>query len=179
VFQNLTTNTIIPQGFVPSIEKGITDAMELGILAGFPMTDIKVTVVDGKYHEVDSGKRDFEIAASIAFQEACSRAAPILIEPIMHVDTRVIGEYVGAIVNDFAGRRATVEGVETEGKDVYLVKAFVPIRDMFGYVTDLRSLTSGRGTFTMQFEHYEPVELAVAQEIIRIRKASGQAQRRR
>jgi elongation factor G len=169
VFENLTTNAIIPQGFMPSIERGIVEAMEEGMLAGFPVTDICVTVVDGKYHEVDSHKRDFEIAASIAFKEALRQAAPILLEPIMQIATRVGGDCVGGVVNDFASRRGQVEGVELESGDIYVVKASVPLGEMFGYVTELRSLTSGRGTFTMEFQRYLPIEPRVAEDIIRAR----------
>jgi elongation factor G len=171
VFENHTTDAVIPQGFIPSIERGIVDAMQDGVLAAFPMTDIKVTVVGGKYHEVDSHKRDFEIAASIAFQEACRGADPILLEPIMQVATSVAGDQVGAIVNDFTGRRGGVEGVQLESGDIYLVKASVPLSEMFGYVTTLRSLTSGRGTFTMQYQSYSPVDPAVAEEIVNSRLA--------
>jgi elongation factor G len=176
-FENRTSNAVIPQGFIPSIERGILKAMQEGLLAGFPMTDIRVAVVDGKYHEVDSHKRDFEIAASIAFKAACQTAEPILLEPIMHVTSTVTSDQVGGIVNDFASRRGNVEGVEPESGDVYLVKASVPLGDMFGYVTDLRSLTSGRGTFTMQFEHYQAVDPVIAEEIIRTRKAFDQTRR--
>jgi len=178
LFENQTTGAVIPQGFISSIERGVVGAMQEGVLAGFPVTDVKVTVVDGKFHEVDSQKRDFEIAGSIAFQEACREARPILLEPMMQVATRVHGDHVGSIVNDFSSRRGNVEGVELESGEVYLVKASVPLSDMFGYVTDLRSLTSGRGTFTMQFERYLPVDQQVASEIIRVRNASRPARRR-
>ncbi len=169
-FENRTSNTVIPEGFIPSIERGIVGAMEEGVLAGFPVTDVRVILVDGKYHEVDSHKRDFEIAASIAFQEGCRKAVPILLEPIMQVAARVAGDHVGAIVNDFSGRRANVEGIEMESEDVYLVKASVPLSEMFGYVTDLRSMTSGRGLYTMQFDRYSPVDPAVAEGIIGARQ---------
>ncbi len=178
VFENKTSNAVIPQGYMPSIEKGIVDAMQEGMLAGFPVTDIRVTILDGKCHEVDSHKRDFEIAASIAFQDACERANSILLEPIMQVTTRVAGDFVGAIVNDFASRRGRVEGVELESGDVYLVRASVPLSDMFGYVTDLRSLTSGRGTFTMEYERYSPVASGVAEAIVDARQAYVQQRRR-
>jgi elongation factor G len=178
VFENKTSNAVIPPGYMPSIEKGIVDAMQEGMLAGFPVTDIRVTILDGKYHEVDSHKRDFEIAASIAFQEACERANPILLEPIMRVATGIGGDFVGAIVNDFASRRGRVDGVELESDDVYLVRASVPLSDMFGYVTDLRSLTSGRGTFTMEYERYSPVDPVVAAAIVEARQAYVQQRRR-
>jgi elongation factor G len=173
-FENLTTNALIPQGFIPAIERGVMEASEQGVLAGYPLTDIKVTVVDGRYHEVDSSKRDFEIAGSIAFKDACQKASPILLEPIMQVATRVSSDHVGGIVNDFSGRRGRIEGIELESGEIYLVKASVPLSEMFGYVTDLRSLTSGRGTFTMQFERYLPVHSTAAKEIIRARDASRQ-----
>ncbi len=169
-FENRTSDAVIPRNFMPSIEKGIVEAMEEGVLAGFPMTDINVAVVKGNYHEMDSGKRDFEIAASIAFQEASRKANPILSEPIMQVASMVAGDTVGVIVNDFATRGGSVAGVDVESGDVYLVNASVPLSEMFGYVTDLRSLTSGRGTFTMQFERYLPVAPKIADEIIRARR---------
>jgi elongation factor G len=178
LFENRTTGAVIPQGFIPSIERGVVGAMQEGVLAGFPMTDVKVTVVDGKFHEIDSQKRDFEIAGSIALQEACREAQPILLEPIMQVATRVQDDHVGSIVSDFSSRRGNIEGVEPETEEVYLVKASVPLSEMFGYVTDLRSLTSGRGTFTMQFERYLPVDQQVAREIIRVRNASRPVRRR-
>jgi len=176
-FENHTTDAVIPQGFISSIERGIAGAMEEGVLAGFPVTDIRVALVDGKYHEVDSGKRDFEIAASIALKEACRQAAPILLEPIMQVATRVGADYVGAMVNDFVSRRGQVAGVDSESGDVYLVKASVPLSEMFGYVTELRSLTSGRGSFTMQFERYAPVAPLEAEKIIVARNFQGARRR--
>ena len=151
--------------------------MEEGGLAGFPVTDIRVALVGGKFHEMDSAKRDFEIAASIAFKEACRHAAPILLEPIMQVATRVGADYVGAIVNDFVSRRGQVAGVESESGDVYLVQATVPLSEMFGYVTGLRSLTSGRGSFTMQFERYAPIAPTVAKQIIIERNFQGTRRR--
>jgi elongation factor G len=176
-FENHTTDAIVPQGFISSIERGITGAMEEGVLAGFPVTDIRVALVDGKYHEVDSAKRDFEIAASIALKEACRQAAPILIEPIMQVASRVGADFVGAIVNDFGARRGQVAGVELESGDAYLVIASVPLSEMFGYVTELRSLTSGRGSFTMQFDRYAPVAPAVTEKIIAERSFQGTRRR--
>jgi elongation factor G len=177
LFENRTTGAIIPQGFVPSIQKGILGAMEEGILAGFPVTDIRVALVDGKYHQVDSGKRDFEIAASIAFKEACRKAGVILLEPIMQVVTSVLDDNVGGVVNDFVSRRGKVDRVELESGDHYSVGAYVPLSEMFGYVTDLRSLTSGRGTFTMEFERYSPLDAKVAEKIVRARNTPERTSR--
>ena len=118
-FENRTPDSVIPRNFVPSIERGIVETMEEGVLAGFPMTDIDVALVNGKFHEVDSGKRDFEIAASIAFQEAARKANPILLEPIMQVTTTVVGDIVGAIANDFATRRGSVLGIDVESGNLY------------------------------------------------------------
>jgi elongation factor G len=165
-FENQASVMQIPSNYVPAIERGILGAMEAGELAGFPVTDVRVVVTGGRFHEVDSHRRDFEIAGSMAFKNAYRRASAVLLEPAMQVATRVGDEHIGAAIKDFATRRGTVTGVEFETEGRYLVEAEVPLRMMFGYVTGLRSLTSGRGAFTMQFAHYEPVDTDIAEEII-------------
>jgi elongation factor G len=172
-FENETSGAVIPQGYIPAIEKGVVEAMEGGVLAGYPLTDVRVTVVGGKFHEVDSHKLDFEIAGSIAFKQACQKAGLILLEPIMRVETRISEDQVGGVVNDFSGRRGKIEGIAQRGQDRYAVKATVPLRNMFGYVTALRSMTSGRGIFSMEFERYVPVDQAIAGEIIHAKKNRG------
>jgi elongation factor G len=135
------------------------------VLAGFPLTDLRVSVIGGKYHEVDSHKMNFEIAGSMALKQACKKAGLVLLEPIMQVETRVTEEQVGSVVNDFSGRRGRIEGIGQRGQGLYTIQAVVPLRNMFGYVTALRSMSSGRGIFSMEFERYAPVEQAVADEI--------------
>jgi len=160
----------LPEQYLPAIEKGVRSTMEEGELAAYPVTDIAVTITGGQYHEVDSHRLDFEIAASLAFKDAYRRAAPILLEPLMHAVTRVPDAYAGAIVSDFAGRRGQVTQMVLEGNNLYLVYATVPMETMFGYVTDLRDRTSGRGTFTLEFACYAPVPDDVARPIIETRR---------
>jgi len=167
-FINQASPLAIPPVYIPSIQLGVQQAMESGVLASYPAVDIKVTVVDGKYHEVDSSKLAYEIAAGIAFREACKRANPILLEPIMKAETRVLEDYVGSIVKDFNSRRGSVEGIQQYANGMYGITAFVPLSEMFGYVTSLRSLTSGRGTFTMQFDHYAAVPQSISERILGI-----------
>jgi elongation factor G len=166
-FENPVSPTQLPHGYIPAIERGILGSMEAGELAGFPVVDVRIVVTGGKFHEVDSHPRDFEIAASIAFKTAYQNANPVLLEPVMQVATRVGDAHIGTVIKDFSQRRGTVTGVEVETENTYLVKAKVPLRAMFGYVTGLRSLTSGYGTFTMEFSEYETVDATIAEEIIR------------
>ncbi|MCJ7552089.1 MAG: elongation factor G [Anaerolineae bacterium] len=165
-FENQAPVSQLPLLYISAIEHGIRGAMEAGELAGFPVTDVRVVVTGGRFHEVDSHRRDFEIAGSMAFKAAYRRASAVLLEPVMQVATQVGDEHIGPVIKDLATRRGTVTGVESETEGRYLVKAEVPLRTMFGYVTGLRSLTSGHGSFTMQFAHYEPVDAETAAEII-------------
>lgn len=164
-FENRTNELAIPAPFIPAIQRGVTQVLEEGLLAGYPITDIRVTVVDGKHHEVDSSKMAFEIAASLAFKEAFPLAGPILLEPIVRVEVRAPEHLLGPIANDLSARGGTIEGVE-HSQRTCLARATVPLRTMLGYVTDLRSLTSGRGTFTMELQRYAPVPETAAAEII-------------
>ena len=166
-FENHASAIQLPLGYIPAIKRGILGAMESGELAGFPVVDVRVVVTGGRFHEVDSHNRDFEIAGSMAFKTAYRRASAVLLEPVMQVVTQVGDAYIGAIIKDFATRRGTVTGVEYETEGSYLVKAEVPLRALFGYVTGLRSLTSGHGSFTMHFALYEAVDPDIAEEIIR------------
>ncbi len=165
VFEDHIVGGVIPKEFIPSVEKGVREAMETGILAGYPMVDVKVKLVDGSYHEVDSSDLAFKIAASMAFKEAASKAKPVLLEPIMKVEVIVPEEYMGEVIGDLNARRGKIQSIG-ERKNAKVIDALVPLAEMFGYATTLRSLTQGRGTFTMQFSHYEEVPQNVAQEII-------------
>src|SRR5439155_2333435 len=136
-----------------------------GVLAGYPMSDVKVTLYDGSFHEVDSSEMAFKIAGSMAFKEAARKAKPVLLEPIMSVEIVVPDEYMGPVVGDINSRRGRIEGLELRGT-TQIIKAMVPLSDMFGYATDIRSRTQGRGSFTMHFGKYEEVPTALAEEII-------------
>ncbi len=158
---------VIPQEYIPAVEKGIEEVMDEGVVAGFPMVGIKASLFDGSYHEVDSSKMAFKIAGSMAFKEACRKASPVLLEPFMKVEVVIPSEFFGDIVGDLSSRRGEVQTTEnTKGKiDMKVVRAKVPLAEMFGYVTTLRSLTEGRGNFTMEFLEYKKVPVNVAEEI--------------
>ncbi len=164
-FDNEVTGGNIPKEFIPAIEKGVAEALEGGILAGYPLNNIKVTVFDGAYHEVDSSEMAFKICASICFKEAASKAKPVLLEPVMRVEVTVPEEYMGSVNGDLISRRGRLEGTEIAG-GTHIIKAMVPLSEMFGYATELRSRTQGRGSFTMHFGQYEEVPRNLAEEII-------------
>ncbi|MBV8829776.1 MAG: elongation factor G [Acidobacteriaceae bacterium] len=164
-FANAVTGGNIPKEFIPAIEKGVAEALEGGILAGYPLNNIKVTVFDGAYHEVDSSEMAFKICASICFKEAASKAKPVLLEPVMRVEVTVPEEYMGSVNGDLISRRGRLEGTEIAG-GTHIIKAMVPLSEMFGYATELRSRTQGRGSFTMHFGQYEEVPRNLAEEII-------------
>jgi elongation factor G len=155
----------IPKEFIPAIEKGVVEALEGGILAGYPVNNIKVTVFDGAYHEVDSSEMAFKICGSICVKEAASKAKPVLLEPVMRVEVTVSEDYMGTVNGDLISRRGRLEGTEIVG-GTNIVKALVPLSEMFGYATELRSRTQGRGSFTMHFGQYEEVPKNLAEEII-------------
>ncbi|HWO42204.1 MAG TPA: elongation factor G, partial [Candidatus Eisenbacteria bacterium] len=160
----------IPREYIPAVEKGVREAAESGALAGYPVVDVKVTLFDGSYHEVDSSEIAFKIAGSIAFKEAARKASPVLLEPIMSVEVVVPEEFMGEVIGDLNARRGKIVGLESRPA-AQAIDARVPLSQMFGYATDLRSMTQGRATYTMQFSHYEPVPVAVAEGIIA--KADG------
>jgi len=160
----------IPKEFIPAIEKGVVEALEHGILAGFPMSDVKVTVFDGAYHDVDSSEMAFKICASICIKEAARKAKPVLLEPVMRVEVVVPDEYMGSVNGDLISRRGRLEGTEILGS-TQIIKSMVPLSEMFGYATELRSRTQGRGAFTMHFGQYEEVPKNIAEEIVS--KAQG------
>lgn len=161
---------VIPKEFIPAVEKGVREATNEGVLAGYPVIDVKVRLVDGSYHEVDSSDLAFAIAGSLAFKEACKKANPYLLEPIMKVEIIVPEEYLGEVLGDLSSRRGKVESMDLRG-NARVIYAYVPLAEMFGYATTLRSLTQGRGTFIMQFSHYERVPGNIAEGIIK--KAKG------
>ncbi len=166
-FVDEITGGAIPQEYIPAVEKGIAEVMDKGVVAGYQMVGIKATLLDGSYHEVDSSKMAFKIAGSMAFQDACKKASPVLLEPFMKVEVVVPSEYFGDIVGDLSSRRGEVQKTEnTKGSmDMKIIRAKVPLAEMFGYVTTLRSLTEGRGNFTMEFLEYKEVPASVAKEI--------------
>ena len=164
-FENDITGGSIPREFIPAVEKGVREALEGGILAGYPMVDIKATVFDGAYHEVDSSEMAFKICSSICFKEACRRAKPVLLEPVMRVEVVVPEDYMGTVNGDLSSRRGRLEGTEVRGTTT-LIKAMVPLSEMFGYATELRSRTQGRGSFTMHFGQYEEVPKNLSEEIV-------------
>ena len=163
-FDNAIKGGSIPREYIPAVEKGVREATESGALAGYPMVDVKVTLLDGSYHEVDSSEIAFKIAGSMAFKEAVSKANPVLLEPIMAVEVVVPEEFMGEVIGDISSRRGKVLGMDSRPK-AQVINARVPLAEMFGYATDLRSMTQGRATYTMQFAHYEPVPATISEEI--------------
>ena len=167
VFENKIVGGAIPKEYIEPARKGMEEALEGGILAGFPMIDVKVTLYDGSYHEVDSSEMAFKIAGSMAIKEGCKKAKPCILEPMMKVEIEVPEENTGDIVGDIASRRGRIEGMEIiEGTGIQKIRAMVPLAEMFGYATDIRSKTQGRGTFSMEFAKYEQVPSNVEKEII-------------
>ena len=164
-FVNKIKGGAIPSEFIPAVEKGVEEALENGVKAGYPMVDIRVTLVDGKYHEVDSSEIAYKVAGSLAFKEAAKRAKPVLLEPIFAVEVVTPEEFLGTVIGDLSSRRGRLEGQERRG-NALAVTGRVPLSEMFGYATDLRSNTQGRATYTMQFECYEEVPPNIAEKII-------------
>ena len=164
-FVNKIKGGSVPSEFIPAVEKGIEEALESGVKAGYPMVDVRATLVDGKYHDTDSSEIAFKIAGSLALKEAAKRAKPVLLEPIMAVEVVTPEDFVGTVIGDLSGRRGRVEGQEPRG-NAMAVKASVPLSSMFGYATDLRSSTQGRANYTMQFDRYDEVPPNIADEIV-------------
>ena len=164
-FVNDVVGGTVPREYVPAVEKGVKEALETGILAGYPMVDIRVSIFDGSYHDVDSNEMAFKIAGSIGFKDGARRAKPVILEPIMSCEVVVPEEGMGDVIGDLNGRRGRILGMETR-MGVQVVKAEVPLSEMFGYSTDLRSRTQGRATYTMEPSHYAQVPNAIAEEII-------------
>jgi elongation factor G len=164
-FINKIKGGSVPSEFIPAVEKGIEEALESGVKAGYPMVDVRATLVDGKYHDTDSSEIAFKIAGSLALKEAARRAHPVLLEPIMSVEVVTPEEFVGTVIGDLSSRRGRIQGQEPRGNAV-VVKSTVPLSAMFGYATDLRSSTQGRATYTMQFDRYDEVPPSIAEEIV-------------
>ncbi|GAB4252275.1 MAG: elongation factor G [Acidobacteriota bacterium] len=164
-FENAIVGGVIPKEFIDPVRIGVEEAMEAGVLAGYPVEDVKVTLYDGSYHEVDSSEIAFKIAGSMAFKDAAKKAAPILLEPIMRVEVVVPEEYMGAVISDLNSRRGRVTSMEPRGSS-QVIQALVPLSEMFGYATQLRSLTQGRATYSMHFAQYEPLPQPLADELI-------------
>lgn len=172
IFENAIVGGVIPKEFIPAVEEGIKEAMQNGVLAGYPVVDVKVRLFDGSYHEVDSSEMAFKIAGSIAFKEAAKKAGLVLLEPIMEVEVETPEDYVGDVIGDLNSRRGKIVGIENKGL-ITAIKAYVPLAEMFGYATSLRSLTQGRGTFIMKFSHYEEVPQSIAEQVIGERMAGA------
>ncbi len=169
-FINAIKGGVIPQEYIPATEKGIKEAMNKGIVAGYPMTDVIVTLYDGSYHEVDSSEMAFKVAGSIAFQEGAKRSKPVILEPIMKVQVIMPTEFLGDITGDISSKRGKIEAMSDRMGTIKVIDTKVPLSEMFGYATKLRSMTQGRGTFNMEFSHYEEVPQSVAQLIIEGKK---------
>ena len=166
VFENKVTGGAIPREYIPAVEKGVREAAEGGVLAGYPVTDIKISLIDGSSHEVDSSEMAFKMAGSLGFKQAVHQAGPILLEPVMRVEVVAPEEFVGEITGDLSARRAEISGIEARTGNAQAIVATVPLAEMFGYATDLRSKTQGRGAFTMEFDHYARVSETIAKTVM-------------
>ena len=164
-FVNKIVGGVIPREYISAVEKGVREASETGVVAGYPVVDAKITLFDGSYHEVDSSEMAFKIAGSMAFKAACNNASPILLEPIMAVEVVTPEDFMGDVIGDLSSRRGRIQQIEARG-NTQVIASFVPLALMFGYATDLRSKTQGRATYTMQFDHYEPAPLSVSEEVV-------------
>jgi len=170
-FDNKVTGGRIPREYIPSVDAGAQDAMQYGVLAGYPLVGLKLTLVDGSYHEVDSSEMAFRVAGSMALKEAARQASPALLEPMMAVEVTTPEEYMGEVIGDLNSRRGQIQAM-SERSGSRIVQALVPLSEMFGYVGDLRSRTQGRASYSMQFDRYAEVPTNVAKEIIA--KATGE-----
>jgi elongation factor G len=168
VFEDRTTGGIIPKEFIPAIESGINEAMESGVLAGYPVVDVRAVLVGGSYHPVDSSELAFKIAGALAFRDAADRGKTVLLEPIMRVEISVPEEYLGDVIGDFGSRRGRIEGTEPVG-NYQVVRGFVPLAKMSGYATELRSISQGRGNYVMQYDHYEKAPSDVVEQLFKSR----------
>lgn len=164
-FVNKIVGGVVPREYIPAVEAGVKEAMLSGVLAGYPVVDVKVSIVDGSYHDVDSSEMAFKIAGSMGFKEGSSKAGPVLLEPVMQVEVFTPDDFLGDVMGDLNSRRGQIEGMEQRA-NAQVVRAKVPLAQMFGYATDLRSVTQGRASYTMQFSHYEPVPASIAEEVI-------------
>ena len=163
-FVNKIVGGVVPKEFIGPVETGVKEAMLSGVVAGYPMVDIRVTLVDGSYHEVDSSEVAFKIAGSIGFKEGAQKASPAILEPFMKVEVVTPEEYMGDVIGDLNARRGKIEGIDSRG-NTQTIRALIPLSEMFGYATDLRSQTQGRATYSMKFSHYEPVPAGISEAI--------------
>jgi elongation factor G len=163
-FVDKITGGVVPREYIPAVDAGIQEAMEGGVIAGYPLVDMRATLTYGSYHDVDSSEMAFKIAGSMAFKKAARMARPVLLEPVERVEVVTPEDYMGDVIGDLSSRRGKVEGMEQRGTS-HVVRALVPLAEMFGYATDLRSRTQGRATYTMQFDSYQQVPESIAQEI--------------
>jgi elongation factor G len=167
VFINKIVGGAIPKEYHSAVQKGVIEAADSGVLAGYPVVDTKVTLFDGSFHEVDSSEMAFKLAASMAFKEGVQRGSPVLLEPIMKVEVVVPDDYLGDVIGQINSRRGSIQGMDIRPGNAQAVRSMVPLGEMFGYATELRSATQGRGVFSMEFDHYAPVSQAAALEILK------------
>jgi elongation factor G len=167
IFENKIVGGAIPKEFIPAVQKGVIEAADSGVLAGYPVVDTKITLFDGSFHEVDSSEMAFKMAGSMAFKEGVQKGSPVLLEPIMKVEVVVPDDYLGDVIGQLNSRRGSIQGMEVRPGNAQAVRANVPLGEMFGYATELRSATQGRGVFSMEFDHYAPVAQSVAQELLK------------
>ena len=172
-FEDAIVGGVVPREFIPSVDQGLQEAMKNGVLAGYPLIDVKAKLYDGSYHEVDSSEAAFKVAASLALKNAASKAGAVILEPIMKVQVTTPEEYLGDVMGSITARRGTMEGMEDRA-GAKIINSFVPLSEMFGYATTLRSSTQGRGTFTMVFDHYSPTPKSIQADIIK--KRGGEAE---
>ncbi len=172
-FEDKTVGGVVPKEYISAVESGVRESLDNGVLAGYPLVDISVRLVDGSYHEVDSSELAFKIAGSMALREGAQKAGPVLLEPIMKVEVVAPEDYTGDIIGDLSARRGQIEGIDLHSAGLQVVRARIPLAAMFGYATDLRSRTQGRGTFTQEFDHYQPVSAEQAQRIIGLSNYAG------
>jgi elongation factor G len=171
-FVNAIVGGVVPKEYIKPVDNGARETLENGVIAGFPMIDVKVTLYDGSYHDVDSSEMAFKTAGSIGVKNAVAKAGPILLEPVMKVEVTTSEDFYGDVIGDLNRRRGIIQGMENRGT-MYVVRGFVPLAEMFGYVNDLRSMTSGRASYAMEFAHYDPVPKNLADEIIAKRSNRG------
>jgi elongation factor G len=167
VFEDKISGGSIPREYIPAVEKGVKEAVESGVLGGYPVTDIKIQLIDGSYHEVDSSEMAFKMAAILGFKEAMQKGSPVLLEPIMKVEVVVPEDFFGDVLGQLSSRRGIIQATEIRAGNAQAVRCQVPMAEMFGYATDLRSSTQGRGVFTMEFDHYAPVSESVAEKVLK------------
>jgi elongation factor G len=166
LFENGIIGGTIPREYIPAVERGVTEAAEAGVLAGYPVVDVSVRLVDGSFHEVDSNEMAFKMAGSLAFKQGVQQGSPVLLEPVMKAEVVVPEEHIGDVTGDLSARRALIEGIEMRPGRTQAIRAQVPLAEMFGYATALRSNTQGRGVFTMEFDHYARVTESVAEGVL-------------